>query len=81
MTKKKIIEEEIIEEEEIEEEEDEYENVEGCPRQVHIVCGMNQVMLSSHDPTEHMDYLADRAICLLTMMKQDLELIDGGCEI
>lgn len=85
MTKQKIVEEEITEEEideenEEEEEEDEYEEVSGCPRQVHLVNGMNQVMLSSHDPTETMDFLSDRAITLLTMMREELKLMDDGCE-
>lgn len=47
----------------------EFETIKGCPREVHIVRGMDQVLVTTQDPQEHIDYLIDRALIVMESIK------------
>jgi hypothetical protein len=65
-------------------EEDENNNEEeftGCTRQVHLITGLHQVVISTEDPFEHIDYLMDRALYAIEYLtNKKKEIIDDGIE-
>ena len=65
------------------EEEEEEEEIEamGCTRQVHLITGLHQVVVSTEDPQEHIDFLMNRALYAIDYLtNKKKEIVDDGIE-
>lgn len=61
--------------------EDEIIEVGGISRQVHLITGLQQVVISSEDPVEHVDILLDRALFAMKILRNiKPEEIDDGVQ-